>query len=207
MFLAGAADGRDGQHAAVDGDVAARGDRLVDVFRAPQGLVGTARAQVEPGQVEGGAEHQPSLVGGERAADAQVRLDLPVAQVACQVVHPAVAGEQRGHVQRVRRGAEQAAVPVEDLGDAGCPGGQRRARHAGPAGQRQPPERCVDGAGARHQPAGIQASRAALARMPWVFADKPSLFQWKITLWARTARRPRVRVPVPAAWARRCPPV
>ena len=207
MFLAGAADGRDGQHAAVDGEVAAGGDGLVGVFESPQGIVGAARAQVEPGQVEGGAEHQPSLVGGERSAQARVRLDLPVAQVACQVVHPAVAGEQRGHVQRVRRDAEGAAVPVEDLGDAGGPGGQRRARQAGPAGQREPPERGVDGAGARHQPAGIQASRAALARMPWVFADRPSLFQWKITLWARTARRPRVRVPVPAAWARRRPAV
>jgi len=29
----------------------------------------------------------------------------------------------------------------------------------------------------------------SLLTMPWVFAERPSLFQWKITLWARTARR------------------
>lgn len=55
VFLAGGTDGRGRHPAAVDGEVAARGDRMVGVLQSPQGAIGCprrssrARLRIGPG--------------------------------------------------------------------------------------------------------------------------------------------------------------
>jgi hypothetical protein len=158
VLFGAAGQAGDRQHLAVDGEVAAGGDRVVDRFEQLQGAVRFARAELEPGEVERRAEHPPGEAGGERAAGLAVGVDVPPAQVAGQVVQPAVAGQERRLIQRVGRSAERVRARLAGLadesGDLVGPGGKRRARGAGPAGQRKPAEPRVEGSGIHHSVSG-----------------------------------------------------
>ncbi len=57
----------------------------------------------------------------------------------------------------------------------------------------------VQRSGVHGQVRGRKAAVAASDRMPCVVAERPSRFQWKITMWVRRARRPRSRRPSAAA--------
>ncbi|HET9895041.1 MAG TPA: hypothetical protein VFQ44_08915 [Streptosporangiaceae bacterium] len=156
---AGQADDR--QHLAVDDEVAADGNRVVDGFEQPQGAVWFAGAELEPGEVERRAEHPPGEVKGERAAGLTVGVDVPPAQVTGQVVQAVVASQERRLVQCVGRSAERVRTRLAGLadegGDLGDPRGKRRARGAGPAGQGKPAEPGVEGSVHRSVPGQARA--------------------------------------------------